>query len=233
MAKKKVDQTEARIEGFETALTRTERYIEENQKSLTIIVLAITVIVVGFTLYKRYIVAPAEKEAQNQMFVAEQYFQQDSFRLALQGDGNNMGFLDIIDEYGITKSANLANYYAGISYLHLGEFENAIEYLKDFDSGDQMVQTLATGAMGDAYLEMGLEKDALSMYIKAAQHRKNDLLSPIYFMKAGLLYEQRGEYRKALTTFESIKKDYPASTEARDIDKYIARVELLVTGDSN
>ena len=231
MAKKKVDQTEARIEGFETALTRTERYIEENQKSLTIIVLAITVIVVGFTLYKRYIVAPAQKEAQNQMFVAEQYFQQDSFRLALQGDGNNMGFLDIIDEYGITKSANLANYYAGISYLHLGEFQNAIDYLKDFDSSDQMIQLLATGAMGDAYLEMGMEKDALSMYLKAAKQRKNDLLSPVYYMKAGLLHEQRGEYRKALSTFETIKKDYPNSTEARDIDKYIARVELLVTED--
>jgi len=231
--KKKVDQTEARIEGFETALTRTERYIEDNQKSLTLIVLAITVIVVGFTLYKRFIVGPAQIEAQNQMFIAERYFQIDSFRLALQGDGNNLGFLDIIDEYGITKSADLASYYAGICYLHLGEFENAIEYLKDFDSGDQMVQTLATGAMGDAYLELGMEKDALSMYLKAAQHRKNDLLSPIYFMKAGLLYEQRGEYRKALNAYESIQKDYPNSSEARDIDKYIARVEMLVAENTD
>ncbi len=229
MAKKKTDQTEAGIEGFESALTRTEQYIEDNQKSLTIIVLAITVIVVGFTLYKRYIVGPAEKEAQTQMFVAEQYFETDSFRLALNGDGNNLGFLDIIDEYGITKSANLSNYYAGICYLQLGEFENAIEYLKDFSSGDQTIQNIATGAMGDAYLELGQEKEALSMYLKAAKQKRNEFIAPIYFMKAGLLHEARGEFHKALSMYENIKTQYPKSLEARDIEKFIARVETQLT----
>ncbi len=226
MAKKKTDQAEERVEGFEQALSRTEKYIEENQKSLTVIVLAISIIVVGFTLYKRYIVGPAETEAQSQMYVAEQYFAADSFNLALNGDGNNPGFIDIIDEYGITKSANLSCYYAGISYLHLGEFENAIEYLKDFDSKDQNIKCLATGAMGDAYYELGKEKDALSMYLKAAQQKKNDFTSPIFFMKAAQLYEAKGNYNKALELYENIKKDYPNSTEARDIDKYISKTKL-------
>ena len=228
MAKKKLDQTEQKIEGVEQALSRTERYIEENQKSLTIIVLAITVIVVGFTLYKRYIVGPKELEAASQMYIAEQYFEADSFNLALYGDGNNMGFVEIIDEYGITKSANLSNYYAGISYLHLGEYENAIDYLKDFDSKDEMVSSIATGAIGDAFIELGKEKDALSMYLKAAKQRKNNFTSPIYYMKAGQVYENRSEFKKALGVYENIKKEFPESTEAQDIDKFIARVKMKI-----
>jgi len=228
MAKKKVDVAEKRIEGVEHALSRTERYIEENQKSLTIIVLAITVIVVGFTLYKRYVVGPKEVEAQSQMYIAEQYFEADSFNLALYGDGNNMGFIEIIDEYGITKSANLSNYYAGVSFLHLGEFEDAIDYLKDFDSKDEMVSSVATGAIGDAFLELGKEKDALSMYLKAAKQQKNDFTSPIYYMKAGQLYEYRNEYKKALGVYEIIKKDFPESSEAQDIDKFIANAKMQI-----
>lgn len=228
MSKKKTTNTEEEVQGIENALSRSEQYIEDNQKSLTIIVLAISIIVIGFTLYKRYIVAPAEKEAQTQMYAAEQYFAVDSFRLALDGDGNNPGFLEIIDEYGIAKSANLASYYAGISYLHLGEYENAIEYLKDFDSADQTIQTLATGAMGDAYYELGKEKDALNMYLKAAQQRHNEFTSPIYFMKAAMLYEAEEDYKKALDIYNTIKKDFPNSAEAREIDKYIARAEQLL-----
>ena len=209
--------------------SRTELYIEENQKSLTVIVLAIAIIVIGFTLYKRYIVGPKEVEAQSQMYIAEEYFEKDSFNLALNGDGNNMGFLEIIDEYGITRSANLANYYTGISYLHLGEYENAIDYLKDFDSKDQVVKSVATGAIGDAYLELDNEKDALSMYLKAAKQRKNEFTSPIYMMKAAQVYEGQEDYKKAIALYEEVKKEYPESNEAKDIDKYIARAEMLLS----
>ncbi len=229
MAAKKIDHTEDKIEGIESALSRTELYIEENQKSLTVIVLAIAIIVIGFTLYKRYIVGPKEVEAQSQMYIAEEYFEKDSFNLALNGDGNNMGFLEIIDEYGITRSANLANYYTGISYLHLGEYENAIDYLKDFDSKDQVVKSVATGAIGDAYLELDNEKDALSMYLKAAKQRKNEFTSPIYMMKAAQVYEGQEDYKKAIALYEEVKKEYPESNEAKDIDKYIARAEMLLS----
>ncbi len=229
MAAKKTDHTEDKIEGIESALSRTELYIEENQKSLTVIVLAIAIIVIGFTLYKRYIVGPKEVEAQSQMYIAEEYFEKDSFNLALNGDGNNMGFLEIIDEYGITRSANLANYYTGISYLHLGEYENAIDYLKDFDSKDQVVKSIATGAIGDAYLELDNEKDALSMYLKAAKQRKNQFTSPIYMMKAAQIYEGQKDYKKAMALYEEIKNEYPESNEAKDIDKYIARTEILLS----
>lgn len=226
MSKKKIDHTEARIESVENALSRTEQYIEENQKSLTIIVVAIAIIVGGYLGYKKLYLAPAENETQKQMFVAEQYFEKDSFNLALQGDGSNLGFLDIIDEYGITKSANLAHYYAGISYLHLGKFENAIEYLKKFDVNDKLVSSVALGAIGDAYVELGQLDEGTDFYLKAADNNENDFTSAIYLMKAGLVYEKQGNYNKALEVYQKIKRDFPQSDEARDIGKYITEVKI-------
>jgi tetratricopeptide (TPR) repeat protein len=227
MAKKKrKDVNDTGFESVENALSKTEQYIEENQKSLTIIVSVIAVIIAIYLGYKKFYLAPTEKEAQAEMYMAEKYFEADSFRLALEGDGNYLGFLDIIDEYGITKSANLAHYYAGICFLRMGDFESAIEELKKFDSNDVMVATVALGAIGDAYIELGELKEALSFYTKAASRKKNDFTTPIYLKKTGMVYEELGEYRKAIQMYESIEKEYPDSQEAFDIEKYITAARV-------
>ena len=225
MAKKKKKPASQGIEGVESALTKTERFIEENQKMLTYIVLGIVVIIAGYLGYHRFILGPTEVEAQSQMFVAEQYFEKDSFNLALYGDGNYFGFLDIIDEYGITKSKNLAFYYAGISFLNLGDYESAIDYLKKFDSDDKMVGPIASGAMGDAYFELGETDEALSYYLKAGSV-DNEFIAPVYLMKAGLILDDIGNYREALDVYERIEKEYPETSEGREIEKYITRVNL-------
>jgi len=228
MSKKKVSEQD-QFESVENALSRTEHYIEQNQKSLTIIVLAIIVIVGGYLGYQRFVVSPKEKEAQSQMWMAEQYFARDSFNLALHGDGNYLGFLDIVDEYSITKSANLANYYIGISYLHLGQYELAIEYLKAFESDDEMVAPIAYGAIGDAYMELDNTTEAMKFYEKAVNKSENEFTTPIYLMKVGFVHEQNQNYEKALEAYQTIKNDFPESAEGRQIDKYIARVETLIS----
>ncbi len=214
------------FESVESALTRTEQYIEENRKSLTIIIVAILVVVGGFIGYKNFYLEPKEIEAQSLMFMAEKYFEIDSFLYALEGDDQYPGFLEIIDDYAATKSANLAKYYAGICYLRLGEYEDAIDYLDDFDANDMMVSVVAVGATGDAYVELGeLEKGA-SYYEKAANLNESELLSPIYLFKAGLVEEELGNYKKAIGFYKKIKKQYPNSDEAKNIEKYIIAAEL-------
>ncbi|MEA2106528.1 MAG: tetratricopeptide repeat protein [Bacteroidota bacterium] len=227
MSKKKVSEQD-QFESVENALSRTEHYIEQNQKSLTIIVLAIIVIIGGYLGYQRFVVSPKEKEAQSQMWMAEQYFARDSFNLALHGDRNYLGFLDIVEEYSITKSANLANYYIGISYLHLGQYEQAIEYLKAFESDDEMIAPIAFGAIGDAYMELNEPDEALKFYEKAVTKSDNEFTTPIYLMKVGLVYEQNQDYEKVLEAYQTIKNDFPESAEGRQIDKYIAQVETLI-----
>jgi len=225
---KKIDKTEERIEAVEEAFGKTEQFIEKNQKIILIVVGAIILIVLGYFGFKRLYLAPREKEAQSQMFMAEKYFETDSVTKALKGDGNYLGFLDIIDQYKFTKSANLSHYYAGICYLKKGEFQNAIDQLNDFSSGDELVAPMAIGAMGDAYMELNNTDKAIDYYLKAADKRKNDLTSPAFLMKAGMAYELEGKNDLALKIYLRIKTEFARSSEGRDIDKYIARLNGLM-----
>lgn len=227
--KNKKAAEESGFEAVEATLGRTERYIEDNQKSLTIIILAIVVIVGGYFGFKKFIVEPQQQEASEKMYIAEANFAIDSLNLALYGvpgDEFNMGFVDIADEYSLTKAGNLANYYAGISFLRLGQFEDALEYLGAFSSDDEVIMTMAVGAMGDAHMELGNNDDAISHYKKAAERKPNKFIAPLMMMKLGLAYEKLNELDKALVIYKDIQKTYPKSNEGRNIQKYIARVEF-------
>ena len=225
MVSKKKDQGNPNLEAVESALTRTEFFIEENSKIFSYIIIGLFVLVGGFIGMKKLVIAPKQTEASSQMFMAEQYFEKDSFNLALNGDGNSLGFLDIIDEYKVTKAGKLANYYAGICYLNLGQYEDAIESLSKFTLKDEMIQPIATGAMGDAYVELENFEKAVDAYTKAANVRDNQFTSPIFLLKAGQLHEMLDQPEKALDVYTRIQDDYPDSAEARQIGKYIERVK--------
>lgn len=224
MASKKSQQND-NLQNIETALTRTEQFIEDNQTKIIYVIGAIVLVVVGYLGITRLYLQPREKEAQTQMFMAEQYFQKDSFNLALNGDGNYLGFLDIIGDYSMTKQAKLARYYTGVSYLHLGKFEDALENLNRFKTKDIILGPRAAGARGDAYLELGEQEKALREYKKAAELSDNELTTPVYLFKAGILLEIMGQPEKAAEMYRQIKDKYPGSGEGSTIDKYIARIE--------
>ena len=228
MVSKKKDQGNQNLEAVESALSRTEIFIEDNSKLFSYLIIGILIIAGGFIGVKKLIIAPKQTEASAQMFMAEQYFEQDSFNLALNGDGNYLGFLDIMSEYKITKAAELANYYAGISYLQLGQFNEAIEYLSKFSSKDEMIMPIATGAIGDAYAELDDLDKAIEFYLKAANMRNNEFTSPIYLLKAGELLETLDNPQKALDAYKRIMDDYPESNEARQIPKYIERAKQKI-----
>ena len=222
---KKRNKTEDQFAQIEETLSKTEQYIEDNQKSLMIIVGAIVVVIALFIGYQNLYIAPMEKEAQAEMFMAELYFQKDSFNLALNGDGQYLGFIDIADEYSSTKPGKLANYYAGLSYLNTGDFENAIEYLDDFSSDDIVLSSLALGCIGDAYMELEDADNALSYYEDAASYTDNEFTTPRYMLKQAMIHESEGNYADALALYKGIEADYKSSFEGNGIEKYIARAE--------
>ena len=228
MAKEQDTKVGKNIHAVEEALSKTEHFIEKNQKIILYVVGALVVLIGGYMAFKKFYLGPKEKEAQSQMFWAEKYFEKDSLNLALNGDGNYLGFIDIIDEYGMTKSADLAHYYAGMCYLKKGQFEEAIDYLEDFDSDDQIVCSMAKGALGDAYMELGDNDKALDYYMKAADNNNNLFTTPMFLMKAGWTYEIMGNYAEALKLYERIRKDYYKSYESREIEKYIARAKGML-----
>jgi tetratricopeptide (TPR) repeat protein len=222
---KPVDKTEERIVAVEEAFGKTEQFIEQYQKPILIVVGILVVVVLGFFGFRRFYIEPREKEAQSQMFMAEKYFEQDSLKKALNGDGQYLGFLAIMDEYSMTKSANLAHYYAGICYLKMGQFDQALDQLDSFSSSDELVAPMAKGAMGDANMELNQVEKAAGLYEEAANLRTNEFTSPLFLMKAGMAYEELGNFEKALAVYQKIKKDFPRSFEGREIDKYIAFAE--------
>lgn len=205
--------------------TKAEIFFEQNKKAISIGgSVALAAVLALFAFYGFYLPGK-EQDAQDQMFRAQQYFEQDSFRLALNGDGNYVGFLSIIDDYGFTKASNLSQYYAGVSFLRLGEYDNAIKHLKKFSSkGEPVLCAMAKGALGDAYSEKNDMNEAISYYKKAADELENELITPYYLFKAGLALKVQGKKEDALKLFQKIKNEYPESTEGREIDKYIALV---------
>lgn len=225
--KQKEKKTQKQFENIEESLSRSEAFILENQKILTIIVAVLVVIVLGFFGFRKYYLQPKEKEAQEQIFPAQHYFQVDSLDKALYGDGNNLGFVDIAKSYRITKAGNLANYYTGICFLKKGNFVNAIKYLKKFSSDDEIIGPMAKGAIGDAYLEKGDKAQAITYYMEAANLTDNEFTSPMFLLKAGEVNEDMGNYDEAIKDYKRVQQHYFKSQEARNIEKYIARAEAL------
>ncbi len=224
MAKKQQQEDEVLVDVGQS-LSNAEKYFEENKQTISIIVIALVVLVGGYFAYNEYYKKPLEKEAQVAIFSAQQSLEADSLQAALDGTNGNMGFLDVADEFGGTKAGNLANYYAGVAYLNLGQFENAIEYLDKFSSDDPILSVIAKGAMGDAFLELNQPEEALDYYTKAVNGEDNNFVVPIYLQKAAILAEAEGKLDVSKKHFTRIKKDFPKSPEALSADKYLARLD--------
>lgn len=226
MAKKKTDKTEEQFAVVEETLTRTEQWVENNQKTLSTIVFAIVGVIALYLAFDKFYVDPINEEAQQELFKSVSYFEADSFNLALNGVNGEYGLLDIIDYYGSTEAGNLANYYAGVCFLKTGDNESAIDYLSDFSSDDEVVSSVAYGSMGDAYMNIGEFDNAINYWTKAAFNSKNDFTTPIYLKRAAMALEEDGNLDRALEYYTIIQKEYSNSDEARDIDKFITRAQL-------
>lgn len=223
---KKVKKADSNLENVEEVLSRTELFIEENQKVFTSIIISLIVLIGGYWAVKKLFIEPREQEAQAQIFHAQAEFGNENFQVALEGDGNTLGFLDLIESYGRTKAGELANYYAGISYLHLEEYENAIRYLNKFNSKNSELKAVSLGAMGDAYFELENLKEAVRYYKRAIDANSNEITAPYYLLKIGVVYESLGDNKNAVDSYTKIKEQYKNSAEARQIDKYITRANL-------
>jgi predicted negative regulator of RcsB-dependent stress response len=218
----------AHLEGEKNPIDQFQHLWERYGKLLSYVLAVIILVVGGFLGYKYFVSEPNEKKADIAMFHAEEYYRMDSARLALNGDNVNAGFLKIISRFSGTKAANLADFYAGSCYLKLGDYNNAVKYLKDFSTPAEQVQIRAYGLLGDAYSELNKKEDAVDQYKKAGTYfEKDNLFSPEYLFRAGYLYESMGKTQEAIEMYQLIKDKYPASPRGYDIDKYLARLGVV------
>ncbi len=215
--------------------SRTEAWVEKNQKGILIFVGIIAISVLGYLGFQQFIQEPKETEAMNEMFQAQIYYEQalstsakDSlFNLSINGGNGKFGFLDIIDNYGGTNAANLAHYYAGIAYLNTGKYQEAIEYLDNFKADDVTVAPIAKGAIGDAFAQLNQEEDALKYYEAAITMSDNELTAPRYLLKAGITALNLGKVDIALKHFKTITENYPKAPEAAKAIIYEGKAEAM------
>lgn len=209
------------------AVARVQGFWERFQKPILIVLAVIVIGGGGWYGYQKMIVAPKEEKAADALFKAQQYFGMDSSNLVLNGDGQNRGVLYVISNYGSTKAGNLAHYYAGVSYLKLGDFNNAVKHLKDFSTDAKQIQLMAYGALGDAYAELNKKEDAISSYKKAAGTFDTDENnSAEYLFRAALLAETGGNTAQALELYKELKEKFPRTEKGVQADKYIYRLSI-------
>jgi len=205
-------------------LSKAEVFINKNKNILFGILSFLIVSFLLFSLFN-YFKTNQNSIAQEEMFQAIYYFESDSLVKALNGDGNNYGFLEIIDEFNLSEGANLANFYAGSSYLKLGDYNNAIRYFKDFSSSDYLIQARSHSLIGDAYVELGEYDDAIIYFKKAINYQPNQFFTPNYLLKLALVYEEVNDINLALDCYIDIVDNYKESAEYQTALKNKARLE--------
>ena len=207
-------------------VSKSEAFVNKYKTKIALAIAAIVIIVGGSILYQTYVSEPRAKEATESIFKAEAYFAAGDYEKALNGDEQgNMGFKQIIDEFGGTPTANIAIAYAGLSLAQSGNYEEAIPYLKAFDGSDKMVAPGVLSALGNCYANTGDLNSAVSKFIEAAKAADNNTISPYCLLQAGIIYEKQGNKAEALKAYNEIKEKYFASLQAMDIEKYIKRVK--------
>lgn len=227
------EKNSATAEVFNTldeGASKSEEWVSRNQNYILGVIGVIAVAVLGYLAYNQFILKPKEESAANEMYYPQQYFdqalaataQKDSlFNLALDGAEGKYGFLDIIEEYKGTKAANLATYAAGMAYLNMQKYQEAISYLEEFSSDDLVLGALAKGGIGDAFMQLGQPDEALEYYEKALAHGTNEFTTPKFLYKAGVTAMEVGQREKALQYFERVKDEFSNSNEAQTIDVFI------------
>ncbi len=220
------EQHQEHTENIDIVL-KAQNIWQKNSKTILIILVALIAIVGGWIGYNNYILKPKEDKAADAIVKVQEYFRMDSSNLVLNGDGQNKGALYIINTYGGTKTANLAKFYAGVSYLHKGEFANAVKYLKDFSTDARQVQLLALGNLGDALSELNQKDEAIATYKKAASVFEIDQAnSAEYLFRAALLSETSGKTKEALEIYKDVKAKFPKTDKGFQADKYIYRLSI-------
>lgn len=209
----------------EETLNKSEAFFLKYKKAIIYGVLAVIVVIAGVIVYNQYVAAPREDKASTALAKGQEYFQQDLYEKALNGDGAGYaGFVKVAADYSSTEAGNLANLYAGLCYAGLGKWNEAAKYLEEFDTqDDQMISPAAEGALGNAYAHINQLDKAVTHLKNAAKNADNNSLSPTFLIQAGEILESQGKAAEALELYKQVKEKYVYSTPSQTIDKYIER----------
>ncbi len=207
--------------------TKTELFFDKNKNVVTGAVVAVLVVVGGILGYKKFVAEPNAQKAQDMVWKAQYWFEIDSLDLAVSGDGSFYGFQQVADEFGSTPAGEVSKFYLGVISQEKGEWETALNYYKDADLDDEVLSVMAVGNQGDVLVELGRADEAVSQFEKAANMVRSEYTTPMFLMKAGILYRQKNDHRNAAKCFGRITTDFPTAPDAQNAKKYAAYAEAM------
>ncbi len=226
MKQESVETPEVEVLGT-VAIGKTEQFFEENGKKIAGIILLLFVVAASFFGYKSFVLEPQEQSAADAMYASQGIFEAAApdYQVALDGDASSIGFLAVIDQYGSTPTGNIARHYAGVCYMKLGDFDNALKYLTSYKkqqgSAAEIIYAQNIGLQGDIAVERGDYAGAVKLFKSASESSENPLTAPMYLRKAGVAAQAAGDSKMARELFESVVREYPSSAESRTAEKYI------------
>ena len=219
MSKKKATQ---QVNEFDETLVASKTFFEKHKKTILYGGGCVLAIIIAALLFHQFYITPRNNRANESIFYAEQLFNEGNYEKALNGDGENLGFLGVIDQYGSTKAGNIACLYAAKCYAATDKFQEAIDMLDKFDDcGDEMISPAAIAFKGNCYAELGQNDKAAELLLKAAKEADNNTISPTCLLQAGQIFLAQGQKDKALDCFKQIKEKHQQSNIYYEIDKYI------------
>ena len=200
---------------------------EKYQKYIYYFVIVLIVIIGSQYYYKNFYLPSLEVDASEQLYGSvQEYFKKDSLKLALDGDGQNFGFNEIISEYSGTKSANIATYYAGLSEYKLGNYQKAIDRFNSFETDENVSKSIVKSLIGDSYSELKDYESALEHYQDAFYTCKEKNLKSMFLFKAHQVAMKLKKMDLSLEYLEKIKSNFKNTYYGKDIDKYISMVKF-------
>lgn len=221
------EEQQSEYQGIES-LTK---FYDENKKNISIAGIVLILLATGIWYYTGPYADQQEKEANDNFFKAERYYNIDSVDLALNGDGLNAGMMEIADDYGSTKTGQLAAYYTGRILLEKEQYTEALEYLESVSMDDEIMAAQVITVQGDCFSQLGEYTTAGDRYMKAANKRDNLLTTPYALLKAGQAYEEAGDFSDALNAYEKLSDSYSSSKESKNIEGKIARIKAKLASN--
>ncbi|MBL7745673.1 MAG: tetratricopeptide repeat protein [Chitinophagaceae bacterium] len=215
-------------EGAEAVIAKAKDFWTRNGKIISIVCVVVVLGVAGYFVYNNYILKPKQEKGVDALYKAEDYFRKDSFNLALNGDGQYLGFLKVADKFSGTDAGNLACFYAGACYIKLDDNANAIKYLNKFDTDSKPLLARKYKLLGDASGDLGKTSDAVDYYKKAARAFEDDkeTSAEALFLAAYMTDRVLKNPKEAIELYKELKKKFPKTREGYEVDNYLAQLGI-------
>lgn len=218
-SKENQNHDETAIENLNSHLTSAGQKLADNKKIIYWIICALLIVGVLIMAYLFLYRNPREEKAFEAFNNVE-----------IQTQGNDsiaaIEYGKVAKKYGSTDGGKLASLAAAEAYYNLGKYKDALNYMKNFSTGDEVLQANAYVLEGDCNVNLKKYDEALSLYDKAiSESDKNPQIAPRALLKKANIYDAQKKYDKALECYEEIKNDYPEFIPGNNIpmDAYIER----------